>query len=43
MPTITEIGHRQFKLFINNNNFQQHVKKEQDNMSKGLIISLLTR
>ena len=22
MPTITEIGHRQFKLFINNNNFQ---------------------
>ena len=21
MPTITEIGHRQFKLFINNNNF----------------------
>lgn len=42
MPTITEIGHRQFKLFINNNNFQQHVKKEQDNMAKSLIISLLT-
>lgn len=42
MPTITEIGHQQFKLFINNNKFQQHVKKEQENMAKGLIISLLT-
>ena len=42
MPTITEIGHQQFKMFINNNKFQQHVKKEQENMAKGLIISLLT-
>ena len=42
MPTITEIGHQQFKMFINNNKFQQHVKKEQKNMAKGLIISLLT-
>lgn len=42
MPTITEIGHQQFKRFINNNKFQQHVKKEQENMAKGLIISLLT-
>ena len=41
MPTITEIGHQQFKMFINNNKFQQRVKKEQENMAKGLIISLL--
>ena len=41
MPTITEIGHQQFKMFINNDKFQQHVKKEQENMAKGLIISLL--
>ncbi|MCT2210435.1 hypothetical protein M3D73_02635 [Staphylococcus epidermidis] len=42
MPTITEIGHQQFKMFINNNKFQQRLKKEQENMAKGLIISLLT-
>ena len=42
MPTITEIGHQQFKMFINNNKFQQHVKMEQENMAKGLIISFLT-
>ena len=42
MLTITEIGHQQFKMFINNSKFQQHVKKEQENMAKGLIISLLT-
>ncbi|WP_210125379.1 hypothetical protein [Staphylococcus sp. GDY8P85P] len=42
MPTITEIGHQQFKMFINNNKFQQHVKMEQENIAKGLIISLLT-
>ncbi|MDS3867941.1 hypothetical protein RJB92_07060 [Staphylococcus hominis] len=41
MLTITEIGHQQFKMFINNSKFQQHVKKEQENMAKGLIISLL--
>ncbi|WP_233652146.1 hypothetical protein [Staphylococcus hominis] len=41
MLTITEIGHQQFKMFINNSKFQQHVKKEQENMAKSLIISLL--
>lgn len=27
MPTITEIGHQQFKMFINNNKFQQRCEE----------------
>lgn len=42
MTTITEIGHAQFKLLMNNKQFKQHVISEQDNVISALFISLLT-